>query len=83
MLRLSNAKAIFVQGLIAQKGLKAVQRLYFLGNFKTGHLKKKKKKEKEIEKKNTGWVQKNGPPCDKSVRYAGCFLMSSIFWLKN
>ena len=23
------------------------------------------------------------PPCDKSVRYAGCFLMSSIFWLKT
>ena len=31
----------------------------------------------------TRWVQKNGPPCDKSVRYAGCFLMSSIFWLKT
>ena len=21
----------------------------------------------------TGWVQKNGPPCDKSVQYAGFF----------
>ena len=45
MLRLSNAKASVLQGLIAQKGLKAAWRLYFLGNFEN--------KPSEGEKKNT------------------------------
>ena len=34
MLMLSNANASVIQGLIAQKGLKAASRLYFLGNLK-------------------------------------------------
>ena len=43
MLRLSNANASVIQGLIAQKGLKAAWRLYFLGNLKISHLKEEKK----------------------------------------
>ena len=34
ILRLSNSNASVIQGLIAQKGLKAASRLYFLGNLK-------------------------------------------------
>jgi len=48
MLSLSNGDASVLQDLIAQKGLKAAWRVYFLGNLKITL-----KKEEEKEKKNT------------------------------